>query len=59
MTFQILINNAVTGQDILSPKYSIYFDWRIALGIELLASAFMVGFVEELFFPWAHLPSLT
>ena len=50
ISLQILVSKATTGQVPPPPLSEIRFDWRFTLGIELLAKASIVGFVEEIFF---------
>ncbi len=50
MSLQILASKATTGQVTPPPLSAIRFDWRLTLGIELLAKASIVGLVEEIFF---------
>ncbi len=50
LVLQLLVHKAITGSFTGPPAYGIHLDWRIALGIELVVIAFMVGLTEEVLF---------
>ncbi len=50
MSLQILAYKVQTGMYMPPPESAIRLDWRLALGTELLAKAFIPGLVEEILF---------